>query len=180
MIQWRENPMERGDIRGEIERRRKRPIDLNLRETLWTLYSAYLSRYVHKDDLGIVFPEIRATLERVSSHCVRFRIGETTYRVLEFTIGEPGTTQTITITLFVNEMQVFQFKMRETIRCQSDTPFSSEVMGEVTSFIEGPWVTVVPELLQKIREHEHSVQDKRQAQNLDHKLQKDMESFGLY
>jgi uncharacterized protein involved in cysteine biosynthesis len=52
-------------------------------------------------------------------------------------------------------------------------------MGNVTSFIEGPWVTDVAELVKKMEAHKKSVQDKRQAPKLQEKLRQDMKRFGL-
>jgi peptidoglycan/xylan/chitin deacetylase (PgdA/CDA1 family) len=40
-------------------------------------------------------------------------------------------------------------------------------MGEITWFIEGPWVQELPELLKRIRAHEKSVLDRRSAPKLE-------------
>jgi peptidoglycan/xylan/chitin deacetylase (PgdA/CDA1 family) len=40
-------------------------------------------------------------------------------------------------------------------------------MGEITWFIEGPWVQELPELLKKIKAHEKSVRDQRSIPKLE-------------
>src|SRR5271157_6079525 len=187
--------MEPEEIRAEIERRRRRAIDLKLRETLWTLYYYYLGRYAEelKKDPEIVYPEIRETLEISDAH-IRFRVGESMYTViykegpvqLESDWGsrrqgiyDETTTTPVTLALRADEKCVFDFKMKRTVRYTPDMPLFDEIMGDVTSFIEGPWVTDVAELLQKNQAHEKSVRDKRQAPKLQQKLREDMKRFGL-
>ncbi len=187
--------MEPDEIRAEIERRRKRAIDLKLRETLWTLYNSHLRRYAEqlKKDPEMIYPEIRETLEISDAH-IQFRVGENLYRVIykegpkeresdwgsrRRSIYDETRTTPITLALGVDEKPVFDFKMKKTARFTPDMPLSNEIMGEVTSFIEGPWVTDVAELLQKIKAHEKSVRDKRQAPELKQKLREDMKRFGF-
>ena len=52
-------------------------------------------------------------------------------------------------------------------------------MGEIASFIEGPWVVDLPEIEKKIKLHEKGVRDKRNAPRVQQKLQEDMKKFGL-
>jgi len=187
--------MEPDEIHAEIERRRKRAIDLKLRETLWTLYYYYLSRYAEelKKDPGMVYPEIRETLAVSDAH-IQFCVGETMYSVIykegpvqresdwgsrRRDIYDETTTTPVTLALRADEKCVFDFKMKRTVRYTPDMPLFSEIMGDVTSFIEGPWVTDVAELLQKIKAHEKGVRDKRQAPKLEQKLREDMKRFGL-
>jgi hypothetical protein len=187
--------MEPDEIRAEIERRRKRAIDLKLRETLWALYYYYLSRYAEelKKDPEMVYPEIRETLEISDAH-IQFHVEEITYRVI-FKEG-PGeresdwgsgrrrrfdetTTTPITLALEADNKRVFEFEMKKIVTCTPDMPIFHEIMGDVTSFIEGPWVTDVPELLQKIKAHQKSVRDKRRAPQLEQELRADMKRFWL-
>jgi hypothetical protein len=60
-----------------------------------------------------------------------------------------------------------------------DCPVFDETMGEITSFVEGPWVNVIPELLGKIRLHEKAVWDRRNAPKIQQRLEEDKKRFGL-
>lgn len=57
--------MEAEEIRAEIKRRKKRAIDLKLREMLWDLHRYHLSRYPEllKKDPAMILPELKGTLE---------------------------------------------------------------------------------------------------------------------
>ena len=58
--------MDEAVIRAEIERRRKRAIDLKLRETVWSIYSSqfqYMDDYLKKEPNSIL-PEVRNSLRR--------------------------------------------------------------------------------------------------------------------
>jgi hypothetical protein len=175
--------MEPDEIRAEIERRRKRAKDLKLRETLWALYNAHLRNYAEnlKKDPEMIYPEIRETLE-ISNAYVQFRLGDIMYRVFYKqgpTLGEHDQKTHIAMGLSADEERVFDFEFTKTVVYTPEMPLFSESMGDVTSFIEGPWVTTIPELLQKVKAHEKSVRDERQAPNLQQKLREDMKRFGL-
>jgi hypothetical protein len=75
--------MEPDDIRVEIERRRKRAIDLKMREIMWTLYKSHLKYYAEKlkKDPEMIYPEIMETL-LVSDANVEFHVAENTYCVI--------------------------------------------------------------------------------------------------
>lgn len=184
--------MEPDEIRAEIERRKKRAIDLKLRETLWTLYKSHLRWYAEKlkKDPEMIYPEIRETLG-ISDTQFQFRVGGTAYKVLynegkqetdswgSRSRNDETTTTPITLTLHIDGHQVFDFKMKTTVECTRDMPIFHEYMGEVTAFIEGTWVTGLVELLQKIRQYEGLVREKRQAPGREQKLREDMKRFGL-
>jgi hypothetical protein len=187
--------MEPDEIRAEIERRRTRAKDLKLRETLWRLYDSHLMYYAEKlkKDPEMIYPEIRETLEISDAH-IQFHVGEITSRVIykegpeecesdwgsrRRSISDETTTTPIALALEIDEKRVFDFEMKKTVTSTPDWPLFNEFMGDVTSFIEGPWVTNVVELLQKIEAHEKSVRDKRQAPKLQEKLREDMKRFGL-
>ena len=93
-------------------------------------------------------------------------------------LSEPTTTQ-ITLTLHANDQRVFEFKMRKTVQYTPDMPIFHEYMGEVTAFIESPWVVGIAELLQKIKQHEGAVRERRQAPRREQMLREDMKRFGL-
>jgi hypothetical protein len=187
--------MEPDEIRAEIQRRKKRATDLKLREILWSLYNSHFRRYTEqlKKDSELVYPEIQETLEISNTH-IQFCIGETTYRLVykegpqeresdwvprRRGILDETTITPATLALQVDGARVFDFKIQKSVSYTPEMPIFDETMGEITSFIEGPWVTDVAELLQKIRLHEKAVWDKRQAPKLQQKLREDMKRFGL-
>lgn len=187
--------MEPDEIRAEIERRRKRAVDLKLRETLWALYDSYLKHYQQKaqQDPEMIYPDIRETLG-FSSDQINFKLGETGYR-LTCKVGPEQsdsdywgsgrgrmyhTTKTnITLALAVDDKQVFEFNVTKTVEDGYDMPIFQEYMGKVTSFIEGPWETELSELLQKVTTHEKVIRDKRNAPRIQQQLREDMKRFGM-
>jgi len=186
--------MEPDEIRVEIERRRKRAIDLKLRETLWTLYYWHLRSYAEnlKKDPEMIYPEIREALEISDAH-IQFHLGESTYTVIykegpvecesdwhrHGNYDDERRTTPVTLVLKIDEKRVFEFEVKKTVTDTRDGPLFDESMGNVASFIEGPWVKDVAELLQKMNAHKKSVRDKRQAPKLQEKLREDMKRFGL-
>jgi hypothetical protein len=71
------------------------------------------------------------------------------------------------LALKVDDQPVFKFEIRRSTRYLNDGPVWNDVIGEVTRFIEGPWVQEVTDLLKRIRAHEKSVRDKRDAPKLE-------------
>jgi hypothetical protein len=181
--------MEPDEIREEIQRRKKRAVDLKLRESLWALYDSHLRWYPEKlkKDPEMVYPEIREALQ-FSGAKIQFRVGEVRYGVFYkegLTEGRPnsnfeGMSKTaVTLALEVDEKRVFDFEMKKVVLYTPEMPFFSETMGEVTSFIEGAWVNDVTDLLRNIKAHVRSVGDKQQAPRKQQKLREDMKRFGL-
>ena len=157
-------------------------------EALGAAWDEFRHRQLDAPPISRIAASADKALKERAAPYIQFRVGEITYRVSckeGLTAGSPGenfegTTKTqITIALLVDEERVFEFEMKKVVRYTPEMPFFSETMGEVTSFIDGPWVTAVPELLQKIIAHENSVLYERQAPQLQHKLREDMKRFGL-
>ena len=65
--------------------------------------------------------------------------------------------------LDVDAKRVFEFKMKQSVTSTPDMPIFNESMGEIASFIEGPWVVDLPEIEKKIKLYEKGVRDKRNA-----------------
>jgi hypothetical protein len=187
--------MEPDEIRAEIQRRKKLAMDLKLRETLWSLYYWHLRGYAEKleKDSEIVYPEVRETLEIAETY-IQFRIGETTYRLIYKegpSVSESDwgsredryifdtTITSATLALEVDGKRVFDFEIIKRVQYTRDCPLFNETMGEITSFIEGPWTVGVAELLQQIKSYERDVWNKRQAPRLQQQLEEDMKKFGL-
>lgn len=74
--------MEPDEIRAEIERRRKRAIDLKLREALWALYDSHLRYYAEKskNDPEMIYPDIKDTIE-MSGGQIQFKFRDIAYKV---------------------------------------------------------------------------------------------------
>ena len=141
-----------------------------------------------RKDPEMVYPEIKDSLE-FSDTDFKFLLGGSAYRLI-YKEGKSETddwgsrsnrttTTHITIALEVDEKCVFDFKMRKTVTDTHDMPLFHETMGEIVGFIEGPWVTAIPELMEKIKSYEGDLRAKRRAPQEHNRLQEDMKRFGL-
>lgn len=185
--------MEVEEIRAEIERRRKRAIDLGLRELLWKLYHSFLSRYAQQleKDPAMILPELKESMEIAGGqYC--FRAGDTFYMVSykegnsetrkERWLGrelERTTTTPATISLWANGASSFSFYMSREVRAARDMVYFSERMGTVLGFIEGPWVHEIAGLVQRIQQHERAVREERDSPRRVQLLQAEMKRFGF-
>jgi hypothetical protein len=180
--------MEPDEIRAEIERRRKRAGDLRLRELLWSFYRShlkYLADRLEKDP-ELVYPEMKESI-KIANNDWQFRIGETSYRLVyeekprdkSRWEGETTTTTPMKFMLDVDAKRVFEFEMKQSITDTPDMPIFKESMGNIASFIEGPWVVDLPEIEKKIRLHEKDARDRRNAPRVQQRLREDMKKFGL-
>jgi len=177
------------EIRAEIQRLKRLALDLRLRETLWLLYRSHLKFYPSHfaKDPELIPPEIRESIV-VSDSTVEFRFEGNAYK-LRYVEGEKKyskswdnnhiTTTPGTITFGVDGYRVFEFRAEKTIESTPDFPTMDERMGDVTAFIEGPWVSVVPELLRKLEAHSKGVYEKRNAPMRQKQLDDEMTRFGL-
>ena len=180
--------MDEAEIRAEIERRRKRAIDLKLRETVWSLYSRqfqHMDDYLKKEPDSIL-PEVKNSLLPSSG------LSEFDYAGSHFGLRcVPGKSETggrgfdqtettdMTLTLLVEGKSVFEFDMRKSVTYGEDMPYFSEYMGRVKAFLEGPWVDQVGELLKAMRAFKQEYWKKKNAPRETQKLKEDMKSFGL-
>lgn len=178
--------MEPDEIRAEIQRRKQLATDLKLRETLWSLYKSHLKGYAErlKRDPELIYPGIRESLEIAGTH-IRFSVAETIYNFAYSegpqeiedwrSRGEKTIITPAMLGLEVDGRPVFDFKIQKSVRDTVDMPIFTESTGEITRFIEGPWVTNIAELLQAIKLHEKAVRDNRRAPI----LREEMERFGF-
>jgi hypothetical protein len=81
--------------------------------------------------------------------------------------------------LKINGELVFEFDLRTSVTYAPEAPIFHESMGEIRAFIDGPWVTYVSELLQRMKSHSQGVWKKRNAPKEAEKLKQEMENFGL-
>jgi len=172
--------MEPDVIRAEIERRKKRAMDLRIREVLWSLYHSHLSHYeafVHEDP-ELLCPDVRESI-KISDKCVEFPLRQSVYRIV-YTEGPKVRHETVgrgellgesivpaILDLSVDDQRVFKFEIRRSTRYLEDGPVWNDDMGDISWFIEGPWVQELPELLKRISAHEKSVRDRRSIPKLE-------------
>ena len=180
--------MDEAEIRAEIERRRKRAIDLKLRETTWDLYSSqfqYLDDTLRKEPDSLL-PEIKNSLKRSSGlnefdfHGSHFGLRCISGKTEKEGRGNDKTETTeLTLTLLMEGKNVFEFALRKSVTYGEDMPYLNESMGRVKAFIEGPWVEQVAELLMEMRAFRQEYWKKKNAPREAQKLKADMKSFGL-
>ena len=172
--------MEPDVIRAEIERRKKRAMDLKIREVLWSLYHSHLSRYetfIHEDP-ELICPEVRESI-KIFDKGIEFSLSQSIYRIV-YTEGPkirretPGKGELLGETivpamldLSVDDQRVMKFEIKRSTRFLEDGPAWNDDMGDISWFIEGPWVQELPELLKRIRAHEKSVRDRRSIPKLE-------------
>ncbi|MHB1865699.1 MAG: hypothetical protein ACYCO5_11625 [Acidobacteriaceae bacterium] len=180
--------MDEAEIRSEIERRRKRAMDLMLRETVWSIYSSqfqYMDDYLKKEPDSIL-PEVKNSLRRSNGQSeFDFAGSHFGLRCVPGKIEKDGRgfdkteTTEMTLSLSVDGKSVFEFEMRKSVTYGEDMPYFSEYMGRVKAFIEGPWVDQAGELLQSMRTYKQEYWKKKNAPREAQRLKQDMKSFGL-
>jgi hypothetical protein len=84
-----------------------------------------------------------------------------------------------TVLLKANGQLVFEFEVRTTITYATDAPIFDDTMGQIAAFIDGPWVTDIPSLLQKMMSHSRDVRKMRSAPKDAERLKQEMKRFGL-
>jgi len=182
--------MEPDEIRAEIQRRKQRAINLRIREIQWSLYNPYHYAKLLADDAELIYPAFREALE-VSDNHIQFRVEDAAY-VLTYKkkseerqfsgsrrLEDEVDITHATLALEVDGKLVFDFEVRKMVTYTPDCPIFDETMGEISSFVEGPWVNVIPELLGKIRLHEKAAWDRRNPPKIQQRLEEDMKGFGL-
>jgi hypothetical protein len=180
--------MDPEEIRAEIERRKQKVKDLKLREVVWSLYSSQFRRIgeVLKKDPELILQEVRES-RKLSENSSEFRFGGTQYQLVyvegkeeEDDWAEDTTyTKDCAITLKVNDSVVFEFKLQTSVIHAMDGPDSKESMREIMGFIDGPWVTEMPELLRGMQSHYQEVLNIRNAPKEAERLKQEMKRFGL-
>ena len=180
--------MNEEDIKAEIERRKEKAKSLKLRETVWNLYSSqfkYIDERLQKD-FELILPEVRETLKR-SDSASEFGFNGTNYRLVcierkrerEHYGSDKTVTTHLTLSLNASGRLVFEFNMRTSVTYAPDQPIFDDYMGEITAFIEGPWIADIVELLQEMMAHVQEVWKRRNAPKEAQRLKKAMKKFGL-
>lgn len=183
--------MEADEIQAEVAKRKKRAKDLKIGETLWSLhrrlvnYKTWLSK-----DPDKVYSEVGKTLE-FSDDQPEFVLGHVKYQIIskeqpsfETETTSPGAFEPDRITLGtlslrVNDQKMFKFEWSRRTESHHDAPVFTDQIGEITRFIEGPWVTELSDLLVKIEDHTKSVRDKREAPKKAQELEELKRRFGI-
>jgi len=176
--------MEADEIRAAIAARKRRASDLKLRESLWTLYSSHLKYFQDQliKDHELIAPEIKDTLV-FSGQDIQFCLATTLYR-LRYSRGREerdrwGGDNTVSthalVNLYVEDNEVFAFSLRTSVTYTPEMPLFDTYMGEISCFIEGPWVKEIPALVKRLAEHKKAVWDRRNTPRLN----AEMKNFGL-
>jgi hypothetical protein len=175
------------EIRAEVERRKQRARDLNIRETLWDLQKSFRS-YKHwlRDDARFAKQIVHPGIELFDDEA-QFSLGQgtskLTYRKGKASSKDYGgtecTTTRSTLTLKLNGDSVFEFEVVETAEYFRDSPAFSERVGEITRFIEGPWVTEIAEFVQKVNAHAQGAWKERNAPREAQEAEELRKRFGL-
>ena len=155
-------------------------MDLKIREALWSLYHSHFSRYetfIHEDP-ELLCPEVSESI-KISDKSVEFSLRQSIYRIV-YTEGPKVRRETLgrgellgesivpaMLDLSVDDQRVMKFEIKRSTRYLDVGPASNDDMGEITWFIEGPWVQELPELLKRISAHEKSVRDRRSIPKLE-------------
>jgi hypothetical protein len=180
------------EILKEIGRRKQRAKDLNLRELLWKFYNSFLQYYSSTlaKEPEVILPAMKDSIS-IQDNAYRFTVEGVNYLVIyeagkeeKESYGSKNwktqvVTTPITLTLFINRDLVFEFKMKRTIEYTPDMPLFTEHMGDVTAFIDTPWVTGFESLVQTLDQHRRDVWDRKNAPRREQKLKEDMKRFGI-
>jgi len=175
------------EIRAEVERRKQRARDLGIREILWHLEKQLKSyRLWLRDEpqfaARLIYPGIE-----LSDDEARFSIGQSTcqltYRKGRVSSEDFGgdtfeTTRGI-LTLRVNGESVFECEVSETVQYAHDAPLFSDHVGSIEGFIEGPWVTELPDFMQKVAAQEKLAWKERNAPREAKEAEELRKRFGL-
>jgi hypothetical protein len=180
------------DLAVEIARRKKRAKDLKLREIVWKFYDGLLrgySGYLEREPNSIL-PALKDTVSIQNAH-YSFSLANVPYEIvcIEGTqIGgdssyghreERTFTTPMQFSLSVENKLVFEFNMKKTVTSGPDFPSFNEYLGEVTAFIEGPWVQNFTAFVQEVDRYKKQFWDKRNAANREKKAQSERNRFGL-
>jgi hypothetical protein len=150
------------ELAREIARRKQVAKDLKLRELVWTLYGSHL-QYHSRDterEGGLVHPILEQTLT-IEDNRYSFLVGNERYTTvyseeIKETSGS-GDDETITtpvqLSLELGCRVVFEFNMTRSVTYAEDAPLFHEYMGDVTAFIEGPWVREFSAFVQEVDQY---------------------------
>jgi hypothetical protein len=150
------------ELAKEIARRQQVARDLKLRELVWNLYGSHL-QYHSRDterERGLTHPILEQTLT-IEDNRYSFPVGNERYTIAyseekKETSGR-GDDETITtpvqLSIEVGCRLVFEFKMTRSVTCAEDAPRFREDIGDVTAFIEGPWVREFSAFVQEVDQY---------------------------
>jgi hypothetical protein len=157
-------------IRDEIERRRQRAIDLELRETVYSLYKAHFQFYEKwlRGLVDLTYPDIRAGFKCLKDG-VCFEFAGFAFDVLYSEREKDPEAVTdfdhrsrcaeVTLSLMVDRELVFEFLTDKIVRVGEGAPDFQTRFGRVLAFKEGPWARAVKILLERIEVHEEKVRE---------------------
>lgn len=182
--------MDGSELRAEIERRKKRAEDLKIREVLWSLHNYFRCcdnwkreksewLYPHLDPDG-----------HFSDAQARFRIGQANFELIykETKVSQESygrrnmlEMETVegTLALVVDCENVFDCDVCKTTTYTEFEPLFDERLGEVTRFIEGPWIKEITDFLVAIEAHKGTVSKRHREAYEAKELESMKKRFGL-
>ena len=172
------------ELAKEIERRKQAAKDLKLRELLWMLYGSHLQNYSQtlSREPASIYPPLKDSLS-IQGNSYMFSIGETKYEVAYNAGREQNNgaewgnrivTTPVEISLNRECRCVFEFKMTKTVQDTDDGPLFRKHLGEITAFIEGPWVSEFTTFVQNVDQHRRQYWDQQNAVRRERTLKADM------
>lgn len=176
--------MKLSDVRSEVERRKERAEELGIRETLFSLYFSHLCKYREwvRSDPEMIFPEF-SKIDVNSEKQAQFFFGnsafELTHKKEPVQRSEEEDTEFATLGLRVGGDRVFKFEIQRRTLYRREGPLTVERIGEITRFIEGPWVKELSELLEKIETYEAMIRKFRNAPQEAREIEQLRRRFGI-
>jgi hypothetical protein len=153
--------MEPDEIRAEIERRKKRAVDLKIRETLWSLYKTLKAPDTATAQL-IIGPTIYDLIYKEAPQSSTRYSGQDRGDFEEEEIIIPAT-----LALLVDNQKVFKFQIRNSTRLTREGPTWNNYLGDVTRFIEGKWVSELTEFLARRNAEQKALREQKEQPQLD-------------
>jgi hypothetical protein len=184
--------MDTDELAKEIARRKQAARDLKLRELVWKLYGSYFQ--YHSQNMsrepGSIHPALKESLSIKDNHYsftiagVQFEIvykqGKEEREGRGFRRREDETVTTpMQFSLEREGDLVFEFKMTKTVTYAEDAPLFSEHLGEITAFIEGPWVADFTSFVHEVDQYRRQYWENRNAEKREQKAKSERKRFGL-
>jgi hypothetical protein len=161
------------ELANEIARRKQTAKDLKLRELVCKLYDLHLEHYsknVQKEP-GAILPALKESLS-IKDNRYAFSINGTQYEIVyeegkKEKQGRWDDETVMTPMRFSLERGcklVFEFEMTKSITYAKEGPLFSEHPGEVTAFIEGPWLQEFTVFVQEVEQYRRQYWAERTAE----------------
>jgi hypothetical protein len=180
--------MDQEELAKEIARRKQVAKDLNLRELVSRFYSSHLQYHSENIKKGpdAILPALKDTLT-IKGTRYSFNVNGTQYEIV-YSEGKKetrgrGDDETVTTPIQLSLERgcrlVFEFKMTKSVTYAREAPYFSEYFGDVTAFIEGPWITQLTDFSQEADQYRRDYWAARNAEKSQKKALAERKRFGL-